>query len=58
LQLKTWLNANLVLSEALLNTLLNQDPYNTELLILQIDYSINDEQIQNAIIALFELQPL
>lgn len=58
LQLKTWLNTNLSLSEPLLNTLLDQDPYNTELLTLQVDYLINSGQIQNAIIALFELYPL
>ena len=58
LQLKTWLNTNLFLSEPLLNTLLDQDPYNTELLTLQVDYLINSGQIQNAIIALFELYPL
>ncbi|KPZ55087.1 Retroviral aspartyl protease [Pseudoalteromonas sp. P1-13-1a] len=58
LQLKTWLNTNLFLSESLLNALLDQDPYNTELLTLQVDYLINRGQIQNAIIALFELYPL
>lgn len=57
-QLKTWLNSNLLLSESFLNALLNNNPYNVELLNLQVEYLINSEQTQNAIIALFELNSL
>ena len=57
-QLKTWLNSNLLLSESFLNALLNNSPYNVELLNLQVEYLINSEQTQNAIIALFELNSL
>ena len=54
-QLKTWLNSNLLLSESFLNALLNNSPYNVELLNFQVEYLISSEQTQNAIIALFEL---
>ncbi|MBA6409008.1 retroviral-like aspartic protease family protein [Pseudoalteromonas sp. 5Ae-yellow] len=57
-QLKIWLNSNLLLSESFLNALLNNSPYNVELLNLQVEYLINSEQTQNAIIALFELNSL
>ncbi|AQP99866.1 hypothetical protein B0W48_08725 [Pseudoalteromonas aliena] len=57
-QLKIWLNSDLLLSESLINALLNNSPYNVELLDLQVEYLINSEQTQNAIIALFELFPL
>jgi clan AA aspartic protease (TIGR02281 family) len=56
--LKVWLKTDLILSESLLNALLNQTPYSIELLTLQIEYLINSEQIQSAIIALLELHPL
>jgi clan AA aspartic protease (TIGR02281 family) len=56
--LKAWLNSNLILSESLLNALLSKNPYSTELLTLQVTYLINSGQTQDAIIALFELQPL
>lgn len=57
-QLKTWLNKNSPHSPLLLNSLLNQYPYNVELLNLHVDYLIQSNQPQNAIIALFELYPL
>jgi clan AA aspartic protease (TIGR02281 family) len=57
-QLKTWLNSNLLRSESLLNALLSNNPYNVELLNLQVEYLINSEQPQSAIIALFELNSL
>jgi len=57
-QLKTWLSSNLLLSESFLNALLNNSPYNVELLNFQVEYLISSEQTQNAIIALFELFPL